>query len=126
LVRESDLVTNLFNRLGSIGVLLIAGALIVGGLAGAAVASHYERLSTQSAASQQQADQQGSTQGQQGDPGDNQGAAGDQQGEHSDKDSPTKKPTPKTSTPPTKAKATPTASPKAKPSGSPKPSPETS
>jgi outer membrane biosynthesis protein TonB len=128
LVRESDLVTNLFNRLGSIGVLLIAGALIIGGLAGAAVAHHYERLSTESAASQQQVgDQQGSTQDQQGDHSDRQGAT-TEQGEQGDKpdSKSTKKPTPKTTTPPKKAKATPSASPKPKPSGSPKPSSATS
>lgn len=125
--------TSLFNRLGSLGVLLIAGALIVGGLAGAAVAHHYERLSIESTASQQQVgNQQGSTQDEQGDHSDTQGAAhgatNDEQGDHSDKagSKSTKKPTPKTTTPPKKPKATPSASPKAKASGSPKPSPETS
>lgn len=115
MVRDSDLVTDLFNRLGSLGVLLIAGALIVGGLAGAAVAHHYEILSTQSAASHQQ---------QHGDQSDKQGSDDDQQGDHSDQhDSESTKeakPAPK------KTKPTHSASPKPKPSGSPKASPETS
>ncbi len=118
MVRESDLVTDLFNRLGSLGLLLIASALIVGGLAGAAVAHHYETLSTQSAASHQQ---QGNAQDQQGD-------AGDQQGEHSDKEisKPIPKPRPHSTPAPNKAKPTPSASPNPKASASPKPSAETS
>jgi hypothetical protein len=46
------LVTAFFNRLGNLGVLLIACALLVGGLAGAAVAHHYERLSADTIAQQ--------------------------------------------------------------------------
>jgi hypothetical protein len=47
------LVTTFFERLGNLGVLLIAGALLVGGLAGAAVVHHYDRLSAETTASQQ-------------------------------------------------------------------------
>jgi cytoskeletal protein RodZ len=114
-------VTDLFNRLGSLGVLLIASALIIGGLAGAAVAHHYETLPTQSAASHQQ---QGSTQAQQGEHDAQAGASGEQ-GEHSDKPDPKtiKKPKATTSPAPTKAKPTPSTPPK--PKASPKPSPET-
>jgi hypothetical protein len=36
-------VTALFNRIGNLGLLLIACALLLGGLAGAAVAHHYEQ-----------------------------------------------------------------------------------
>jgi hypothetical protein len=46
-------VTTFFERLGNLGVLLIAGALLLGGLAGAAVAHHYDRLAADSVASQQ-------------------------------------------------------------------------
>lgn len=116
--------TDLFNRLGSLGVLLIASALIIGGLAGAAVAHRYETLATQSTASHQQ---QGSTQAQQGEHSDAQAGAGDEQGEHSDKPDPKtiKKPKATTSPAPKKAKPTPSATPKPKASASPKPSPET-
>ncbi|MEP6753538.1 MAG: hypothetical protein ABI959_12400 [Candidatus Dormiibacterota bacterium] len=37
--------TSVFNRLGNLGILLIACALLLGGLAGAAVVHHYDRLS---------------------------------------------------------------------------------
>jgi len=47
------LVTAFFNRLGNLGVLLIACALLLGGLVGAAVAHHYERLSADTIANQQ-------------------------------------------------------------------------
>jgi len=36
-------VTALFTRIGNLGLLLIACALLLGGLAGAAVAHHYEQ-----------------------------------------------------------------------------------
>ena len=109
--------TDLLNRLGSLGVLLIASALIVGGLAGAAIAHHYETVSTQPAASHQP----GSAQNQQGD-------ANDQQGEHSDRDGTrsTPKPAPKATPIPKKPRPIPSASPKPKASASPKPSQETS
>jgi hypothetical protein len=45
-------VTALFNRFGNLGLLLIAGALLFGGLAGAAVVHHYETLPASTAASQ--------------------------------------------------------------------------
>lgn len=62
LVGESDLVTAFFERLGNLGVLLIAGALLLGGLAGAAVVYHYDRTSAHSVASQHQNDsRQGET-----------------------------------------------------------------
>jgi hypothetical protein len=41
--RKSDLVTSILNRLGNLGILLIACALLLGGLAGAAVVHHYDR-----------------------------------------------------------------------------------
>jgi hypothetical protein len=47
------LVTALFNRLGNLGLLLIAAALLFGGLAGAALVHHYETLSVSNVASQQ-------------------------------------------------------------------------
>jgi len=47
-------VTAFFERLGNAGVLLVAGALLLGGLAGGAVVYHYERTSTSSVASQHQ------------------------------------------------------------------------
>jgi hypothetical protein len=56
LVGEDDLVTAFFERLGNLGVLLIAGALLLGGLAGAAVVHHYEGPSADSVASQRQND----------------------------------------------------------------------
>jgi hypothetical protein len=49
-------VTAFFERLGNLGVLLIAGALLLGGLAGAAVAHHYDRLASDTVASQQHTD----------------------------------------------------------------------
>ena len=45
--------TAFFNRLGNLGVLLIACAFLLGGLAGAAVAHHYERLSADTIRNQQ-------------------------------------------------------------------------
>jgi hypothetical protein len=45
---KSDLVTNLLNRLGNLGLLLIACALLLGGLAGAAIAHHYTPTSAKS------------------------------------------------------------------------------
>jgi hypothetical protein len=48
----NDLVTTLLNRIGNLGLLLIASALLLGGLAGAAVAHHYDRLAADSTASQ--------------------------------------------------------------------------
>ena len=50
------MVTTFFERLGNLGVLLVAGALLLGGLAGAAVAHHYDRLSADTVASQQHTD----------------------------------------------------------------------
>jgi ABC-type nickel/cobalt efflux system permease component RcnA len=50
-------VTALFNRLGNLGVLLVASALLVGGLGGAAIAHHFESLSAKTVASQQLEDQ---------------------------------------------------------------------
>jgi hypothetical protein len=113
---RSDLVTDLFNRLGSLGLLLIAGALIVGGLTGAVVAHHYETLSLQPAASQQQGEQQGNTQDEQGEQGDRQTESSEKQDtESAAKHKPVTKPAPK------KAKPKPSASPSPKPSGSPEP-----
>ncbi len=43
------MVTAIFNRIGNLGVLLIASALLLGGLAGAAVVHHYDRLSANTA-----------------------------------------------------------------------------
>jgi hypothetical protein len=40
------MMTSLLNRLGNLGLLLIACGLLVGGLAGAAVAHHYDTLAT--------------------------------------------------------------------------------
>jgi hypothetical protein len=56
LVGVSDLVTSFFERLGNLGVLLLAGALLVGGLAGAAVVHHYDRLTSDTVATQQHND----------------------------------------------------------------------
>jgi hypothetical protein len=53
------MVTAFFNRLGNLGVLLIASALLLGGLAGAAVVHHYDRLSAQTVASHQHTDNRG-------------------------------------------------------------------
>ncbi len=47
------MVTAALDRLGSLGLLLIACALLVGGLAGAAVAHHFDRLATVPVATQQ-------------------------------------------------------------------------
>jgi hypothetical protein len=55
--RVSDLVTAFFNRLGNLGVLLLAGALLLGGLAGAAVVHHYDTLAADTVASHQHHDQ---------------------------------------------------------------------
>jgi hypothetical protein len=52
----SDVVTAFFERLGNLGVLLIAGALLLGGLAGAAVVHHYDRLAADTVASEQHTD----------------------------------------------------------------------
>jgi hypothetical protein len=53
------MVTAFFNRLGNLGVLLIASALLLGGLAGAAVVHHYDRLSAKTVASHQHKDNGG-------------------------------------------------------------------
>jgi hypothetical protein len=45
-------VTAFFDRLGNLGVLIVAGALLLGGLAGGAVVHQYERAAAESAASQ--------------------------------------------------------------------------
>ena len=45
--------TAFFNRLGNLGILLIASALLLGGLAGAAVVHHYDRLSSDTVATGQ-------------------------------------------------------------------------
>jgi hypothetical protein len=44
------MVTSLLNRLGNLGLLLIACGLLLGGLAGAAVAHRYDTLTTASVA----------------------------------------------------------------------------
>jgi hypothetical protein len=49
----SDLVTAFFDRLGNLGVLLLACALLLGGLAGAAVVHHYDSLTADTVATQQ-------------------------------------------------------------------------
>jgi hypothetical protein len=46
-------VTTLLNRIGNLGLLLIACALLLGGLAGAAVAHHYDRLAANTVATNQ-------------------------------------------------------------------------
>jgi hypothetical protein len=46
-------VTTLLNRIGNLGLLLIASALLLGGLAGAAVAHHYDRLAANTVATHQ-------------------------------------------------------------------------
>ncbi|HEY8839791.1 MAG TPA: hypothetical protein VIO80_03940 [Candidatus Dormibacteraeota bacterium] len=46
------MITTLLNRLGNLGLLLIACALLLGGLAGAAVAHHYDRLAAATSATQ--------------------------------------------------------------------------
>lgn len=48
----NDLVTTFLNRIGNLGLLLIACALLLGGLAGAAVAHHYDRLAADISATQ--------------------------------------------------------------------------
>jgi hypothetical protein len=47
-------VNALFNRLGNAGVLVLAGVLLLGGLAGAAAVHQYDRLNAVPAASQHQ------------------------------------------------------------------------
>ncbi|HEX3509405.1 MAG TPA: hypothetical protein VHW94_13555 [Candidatus Dormibacteraeota bacterium] len=44
--------TTLLNRLGNLGLLVVACAFLVGGLAGAAVAQHLDRLSSNTTATQ--------------------------------------------------------------------------
>jgi hypothetical protein len=46
-------VTTLLNRIGNLGLLLIASALLLGGLAGAAVAHHYDSMSADNVATHQ-------------------------------------------------------------------------
>jgi len=46
-------VTTNLNRIGNLGLLLIAGALLLGGLGGAAVAHHYDRLAANTVATHQ-------------------------------------------------------------------------
>ena len=46
------MISTFLNRIGNLGVLLIACALLLGGLAGAAVAHHYDRLSADTIAAQ--------------------------------------------------------------------------
>ena len=120
--------TELLNRLGSLGVLLIAGALILGGLAGAAVAHHYETLSGVPAASQQQGDQQGTTSGDRGDKSGTASGSNSQQGEQGDKEdtTPSKTHKAKTAPAPKKPNASASPSPKASPSPRPKASPSPS
>lgn len=48
--------TSFFERLGNLGVLLLATALLAGGLAGAAVVHHYDRLTSDTVATQQHND----------------------------------------------------------------------
>ena len=62
---ESDLVTSVVNRLGNLGILLIASALLLGGLAGAAVVHHYDRLSAHTIAAHQGDDGKGQGQNKQ-------------------------------------------------------------
>jgi hypothetical protein len=50
------LVTGFFERLGNLGVLLIAGALLLGGVAGGSVVYHYDRTSSKTSISQQHKD----------------------------------------------------------------------
>ena len=47
------MVTAFFERLGNAGILLIAVALLAGGLAGAAITHHYEQTSNSVASDQQ-------------------------------------------------------------------------
>ncbi len=46
------MISTLVNRVGNVGLLLIASALLLGGLAGAAVAHHYDRLAADTVATQ--------------------------------------------------------------------------
>lgn len=48
------MVTTLLNRLGNLGLLIVACALLLGGLAGAAVAHHFDGLSAGTVATHQQ------------------------------------------------------------------------
>ena len=48
--------TSFLQRLGNLGLLLLAGALLLGGLAGGAVVYHYDRLASDTVASQQHRD----------------------------------------------------------------------
>lgn len=50
---KSDLVTSLLNRLGNVGLLFVACALLLGGLAGAAVAHQFDGRSTNTVAAHQ-------------------------------------------------------------------------
>ena len=52
------MVTAFFERLGNVGVLLLASALLLGGLAGGAVVHHFERVSVETNAGQQQDDKE--------------------------------------------------------------------
>jgi hypothetical protein len=52
-------ITTMLNRIGNLGLLLIACALLLGGLAGAAVAHHYDKLSADTIASQHDGKGQG-------------------------------------------------------------------
>jgi hypothetical protein len=47
------LLTTALNRLGNVGLLMVACALLVGGLAGAALAHHYDVLSADTIATHQ-------------------------------------------------------------------------
>jgi hypothetical protein len=49
-------VTAFFERLGNLGVLLVAVALLAGGLAGAAITHHYEQAASSSLATGQHND----------------------------------------------------------------------
>ena len=46
------MITTLLNRIGNLGLLLIAAALLLGGLAGATVAHHFDRLAADTASAQ--------------------------------------------------------------------------
>ena len=56
------MVTAFLNRIGNLGLLLIAVALLFGGLAGAAVVHHYDRLSAEPAGAQQHNENDGQAQ----------------------------------------------------------------
>jgi len=47
------MITTFLNRIGNLGLLLIACALLIGGLGGAAVAHHYDRLAADNIATHQ-------------------------------------------------------------------------